>query len=48
MAYGNAADLVEMNDLGDWSINVGVLDENQRAMQVMLSIGSPNSRTWSR
>ncbi len=32
MAYGNAADLVTFNDLGDWTVNVAELDDDQRAL----------------
>ncbi len=33
MAYDNAADLVELNDLGDWDVNLGKLDSEATTAQ---------------
>ena len=32
VAYGNAADLASFNDLGDWTINLAELGDDQRAL----------------
>ena len=39
IAYGNAAYLVTVNDLGDWDFNLGHLDQGQRALLKSLKKG---------
>ncbi len=44
IAYGNAADLVDMNDLGDWQFNLASLDDRQRTLLKSMKKGE-NGKT---